>query len=142
MSSDQEISARDWGRMSPYREPGYKSTQLRGPTRAPIVMPQTLSETTGPALGYAAVTQEDADLTTNARRNGEPIGERIIVTGKVMDENGRGIANSLVEIWQANAAGRYLPVPDHPARGLSMAKSSQRLATTAYSFLPDGDQHP
>ncbi|MEQ9200122.1 MAG: protocatechuate 3,4-dioxygenase subunit beta, partial [Rhodospirillales bacterium] len=90
MSSDPQYSARDWSRMSPYREPGYKSTQLRGPTQPPIVIPQTLSETTGPALGYAAVTQEDADLTMNARRNGEPVGERIIVTGRVMDENGRG----------------------------------------------------
>lgn len=112
MSSNPEYSARDWNRMSPYREPGYKSTLLRGPTKPLIPLPETLSETTGPALGYAAVTQEDADLTTNARRNGEPIGERIIVTGKVMDENGRGIANSLVEIWQANATGRYVHVND------------------------------
>jgi protocatechuate 3,4-dioxygenase beta subunit len=114
MGMEKDYNPRDWNRMSPYREPGYKSTQLRGPTKPLVKLDQTLTELTGPAIGHAArdAVQEDADLTRNARRNGEPIGERITVSGKVMDEDGKPLANSLVEIWQANATGRYVHVVD------------------------------
>jgi protocatechuate 3,4-dioxygenase beta subunit len=81
---------------------------LRSPTKPLIPLAQTLSERTGPVYGQDSVGPLDADLTRNGRVNGEPLGERIIVTGRVLDEDGRPLANTLVEVWQANAAGRYI----------------------------------
>lgn len=98
----------------PYLAPGYVATQKRSPSKPLIILPHTLSELTGPVYGYEAVTAEDADLTR--RHIGEPVGERIIVSGRVLDEDGRPIRHTLLEIWQANAAGRYVHVKDnHPA---------------------------
>ena len=54
----------------------------------------------------------DHDLTRNAAKNGEPLGERIVVTGRVLDEDGRAVPDTLIEIWQANAAGRYIHQAD------------------------------
>ena len=71
-------------------------------------MPLTLSELTGPGPAISAVTPEDADLTRNAGTGGEAIGQRIIVTGRVLDEHGAPVPHTLVEVWQANAAGRYI----------------------------------
>ena len=85
--------------------PAYRSTSLRAPLRPPIVIPQTLSEITGPVYGHSDVTPEEADLTR--QHQGEPMGERIIVQGRVLDECGRPVPASLIEIWQCNAAGRY-----------------------------------
>lgn len=85
--------------------PSYGSTVKRAPQQAPIVLPQTLSELTGPALGGEYVRDSDCDLTR--QHKGEPLGERIIVEGRVMDENGRPVPKALVEMWQCNAAGRY-----------------------------------
>jgi protocatechuate 3,4-dioxygenase beta subunit len=94
--------------------PEYRSTLLRAPRRAPVALPQGLTEITGPLLGAERVTPADADLTT--RHPGEPLGERIIVTGRVLDSGGRPVPDTLIEIWQANAAGRYAHrVDDHPA---------------------------
>ena len=107
---------RDWRSHPRYIEPGYKSTTLRGPTKPLIPLKQTLSELTGPVYGHDSVGPLDADLTRNGQRNGEPLGQRIIVSGRVMDEDGRPIPDTLIEIWQANAAGRYIHVVDqHPA---------------------------
>lgn len=98
----------------PLDYPPYRSSQLRAPTRALVPMPQWLTEVTGPLLGPERVTAADADLTT--RHEGEPIGERIILTGRVLDSDGRPVPDTLIEIWQANAAGRYAhAVDDHPA---------------------------
>jgi protocatechuate 3,4-dioxygenase beta subunit len=98
----------------PLDYPPYRSSQLRAPTRPLMPMPQWLTEVTGPLLGHERVTAADADLTT--RHAGEPIGERIIVTGRLQDSGGKPIPNALVEIWQANSAGRYAhAVDDHPA---------------------------
>jgi protocatechuate 3,4-dioxygenase, beta subunit len=98
----------------PLDYPGYRSSQLRAPTRPLVPMPQWLTEVTGPLLGPERVTAADADLTT--RHAGEPIGERIIVTGRVLDSGGRPVPDTLVEIWQANSAGRYAhAIDDHPA---------------------------
>jgi len=81
-----------------------------------IPLPQTLSELTGPVYGTDDIHPLDNDLTRNAVKNGEPLGERIIVTGRVLDENNRPVPNALVEIWQANACGRYVQKNDqHPA---------------------------
>ena len=98
----------------PYLAPDYVSTRLRAPKQQLVVIPQTLSEITGPVYGHSDVRPEEADLTT--QHAGEPHGERIIVKGRVLDEGGRPVPNTLVEIWQCNAAGRYIHVMDqHPA---------------------------
>ena len=96
--------------------PFYKSTVLRGPTQTPVHIPQGLSETRGPLFGKDWVGSLDSDLTRNGRVNGEPLGERIIVTGRVLDEMGRPVRNTVVEVWQANATGRYIhKVDQHDA---------------------------
>jgi protocatechuate 3,4-dioxygenase beta subunit len=98
----------------PLDYPEYRSSQLRAPTKPLVPMPQWLTEVTGPLLGPERVTAADADLTT--RHAGEPLGERIIVTGRVLDSDGMPVRDTLIEIWQANSAGRYAhAVDDHPA---------------------------
>lgn len=92
----------------PFSYPDYKSTVARGPKQDLLSIVQTLSETTGPGPIWTEVTAEDADLTTNAGTGGEAIGERIIVTGRVLDEDSNGIPGALLEIWQANSCGRYV----------------------------------
>ena len=93
------------GTQPPHLYPPYVSTRKRAPSRPLILMPQTMSELTGPVFGRDAVGPLDHDLTQ--QHDAEPLGERIIVTGRVLDEDGRPIRHSLVELWQANAAGRY-----------------------------------
>ena len=98
----------------PYLAPDYGSTRTRAPSRPPVVIPPTSSELTGPAFGHDSVLANDADLTR--QHGGEPLGERIIVGGRVVDEDDRPVPDTLIEIWQANSAGRYLHVVDqHPA---------------------------
>ena len=98
----------------PYLYPDYKATRLRAPKKPLIILPKTLSDTTGPAYGRGPVGELDNDLTR--QHKGEPLGERIIVAGRVTDGDGRPVRNGLVEIWQANAAGRYVHKRDgHPA---------------------------
>lgn len=91
--------------------PEYGSTHHRAPDRPPVILPHTLTEVTGPAFGEDRVTPGDADLTR--RHDDEPLGERIIVHGRVVDSDGRGVPDTLVEVWQANAAGRYAHNADH-----------------------------
>jgi protocatechuate 3,4-dioxygenase, beta subunit len=94
--------------------PDYRATRLRAPSQPLILLPHTLSEVTGPVFGDTNVHPTNSDLT--AQHTGEPLGERIIVRGRVVDSDGRPISNSLIEIWQANAAGRYAHKKDnHPA---------------------------
>ena len=93
------------GTQPQYNYPAYVSTQKRCPTQPLVLPPQTLSEITGPLFGYDDVKPGDSDLTKQHR--GEPIGERIIVSGRVLDENGKPVPHTLVEIWQANSTGRY-----------------------------------
>jgi protocatechuate 3,4-dioxygenase beta subunit len=98
----------------PLDSPAYKSSVLRAPKLQLVPLPQRLTEITGPLLGAERVTAADADLT--AGHPGEPLGERIIVTGRVLDSDGRAVPDTLIEIWQANASGRYAHgVDDHPA---------------------------
>jgi protocatechuate 3,4-dioxygenase, beta subunit len=85
--------------------PPYVSSIKRAPTKPPVQIPYTLSEITGPSFSKDIVAPTASDLTRGHR--GEPLGERIIVSGRVLDENSRPLGNTLVEIWQANAAGRY-----------------------------------
>jgi protocatechuate 3,4-dioxygenase beta subunit len=120
-------------RLSPY----YKSTIKRAPSKPLIVMPHTLSELTGPVYGHETVREHDHDLTI--QHKGEPLGERIIVHGHVRDEDGRGVPNTLVEIWQANACGRYIHVGDqHPAPldpNFTGAGRAQTDAEGYYKFI-------
>jgi protocatechuate 3,4-dioxygenase beta subunit len=98
----------------PYLYPDYVATRRRAPTRPLVVLPHAMSEMTGPVFGRERVAPDDADLTT--KHSGDPVGERIIVSGRVVDSDSRPVPDSLVEIWQANAAGRYRhEVDDHPA---------------------------
>ncbi len=107
--------ARDTERVNPPLDwPAYGSSRRRAPHRAPLEIPHTVTETTGPMLGERDFGALDADLTR--RHAGEPLGERIIVHGRVLDGSGRPVSGTLVEIWQANAAGRYRHDLDrHPA---------------------------
>lgn len=92
----------------PYLYEAYQSTLRRAPGLPLVEAPLTLSELTGPGPAISAITPEDADLTRNAGTGGEAIGQRIVVTGRVLDRHGRPIPRTLIEIWQANAAGRYI----------------------------------
>jgi len=108
---------RDDGRRGidpPYLFPDYRSTRLRAPDRPLILLPESMHDPTGPVYGESPPAETDSDLTR--QHDGEPLGERIIVTGTVRDGGGRPVPGSLIEIWQANAAGRYVHQRDqHPA---------------------------
>lgn len=93
------------GTQPDYLHPAYQSTNLRSPSKPLVFLPHSLSEITGPTIGAERVNEKDNDLT--AQHEGEPQGERIIIHGRVLDENGLPVPGILVEIWQANAAGRY-----------------------------------
>ena len=94
----------------PFDYPDYVGTRLRAPKEPLVIIPATLSELTGPAYGESAVAELDADLTR--QHAGEPLGERIVVSGRLLDENSKPIANALIEMWQCNASGRYRHVVD------------------------------
>ena len=93
------------GTQPDYLFPRYASTVKRAPTKPLVMLPQTATEVTGPVFGYGEVRRGDHDLTK--QHAGDPIGERIIVSGRVLDENDRPMPSTLVEIWQCNSAGRY-----------------------------------
>lgn len=94
--------------------PPYTSTIRRAPLKPLIPLPHTVSELTGPLYGHNPIGETDNDLTR--QHAGEPVGERIIVAGRVIDEDGRAIPHTLIELWQCNAAGRYWhSVDNHPA---------------------------
>jgi protocatechuate 3,4-dioxygenase beta subunit len=103
---------RDRAAHPPAFYPEYKSTVLRSPRRPLLSLPQTLSEITGPVFGPNSVDPLDNDLLSNARVDGAPIGERILVHGRVADQDGRPVPETLIEVWQANAGGRYRHVSD------------------------------
>jgi protocatechuate 3,4-dioxygenase, beta subunit len=88
-----------------YLHPEYRSSVKRAPTRPLIVLPHTLSERTGPVFGQDTVRERDHDLT--AQHAGEPLGERIAISGRLLNEGGKPVRGALIEVWQANAAGRY-----------------------------------
>ena len=117
--------------------PDYKSTVKRAPTKPLILMPHTLSELTGPIYGHDAIQENDNDLTKQGK--GEPLGERIIVHGQVLDEDKRPVPDVLVEIWQANAAGRYNHPADRQDKPLDPAfrgwgRAGSDFVTGLYSF--------
>lgn len=103
---------RDWNSHPPFVYPAYKSTLLRGQTKPLVLLKQGLSEISGPVYGHDHIGALDHDLTRNAIVDSPPQGERIIIAGRVLDEDGRPQPNTLIEIWQANAAGRYIHEAD------------------------------
>ena len=148
-------------RVDPYRRhdpkgqppllyPLYRATLLRAPRQTLIVMPHTLSEVTGPVYGFGDISETDYDLTR--QHSGEPIGERIIVTGRVLDDNARPVPNTLIELWQCNSAGRYRHrIDQHAApldpnfsgagRTLTDAQGNYRFVTIKPGAYPWGN-HP
>lgn len=142
---DQEI-------FPPYLYEAYQSTRRRAPTLPLIDIPLTLSELTGPGPAISAVTPQDADLTRNAGTGGEALGQRIIVTGHIYNEHGTPLPGTLLEIWQANAAGRYLhkrddwPGPLDPhflgmGRCLTNAEGVYRFLTIRPGAYPWKNHH-
>ena len=94
--------------------PPYQSTIRRAPAQPLIRLPRDFGDLSAPVYGYLPLGETDNDLTR--QHAGEPLGERIIVAGRVVDEDGRAVPHTLVEIWQCNAAGRYMHArDDHPA---------------------------
>ena len=102
-----EYYQRDRTRQPPALTPDYKTSVARSPRYSMISLQQSVSEITGPVFGHNDIDPIDNDLIKNYAKTGDPVGERIIVHGRVLDENARPVAGTLVEIWQANASGRY-----------------------------------
>ena len=132
----------------PLDYPAYKSTRLRHPKQPLIALPHRLTETTAPVLPESRLGEFDHDLTR--QHEGEPIGQRIIVHGHVKEDDGRPVPNTLVEIWQANAGGRYRhrvdtwPSPIDPnfsgaGRCLTDADGSFRFLTIRPGAYPWGN---
>lgn len=132
----------------PLDSPGYGSTALRHPREPLQLLPQRLTEVTGPVLGEGRLGQLDHDLTR--QHDGEPQGQRIIVAGRVLDAGGRPVPHTLVEIWQANAAGRYRhaadswPAPLDPSfsgvgRAMTDAEGRYRFVTVRPGAYPWGN---
>ena len=128
----------------------YRSTHRRAPRQPAIRLPHTISELTGPLYGHNPIGETDNDLTRHFPN--PPQGERIIVAGRILDEEGRGVTNAMVEIWQANAAGRYLHSRDnHPApldpnflgagRTLTDADGNYRFTTIKPGAYPWRNHH-
>jgi protocatechuate 3,4-dioxygenase, beta subunit len=112
MGPESEFIQRNRSLHPPAFTPNYKTSVLRSP-RIPLwSLQNSLSEVTGPVFSPEDIGPLDNDLILNYAKDGEPQGERIIVHGHVLDENGRGVPNTLVEFWQANASGRYRHVND------------------------------
>lgn len=107
MTDAYELYQRDWEWQPPASSQNYKTSITRSPRNALLSLQSSASETTGPTFGHSDIDPLDHDLIRNYAQTGDPIGERIIVHGRVLDENGRPVGGTLVEIWQANAGGRY-----------------------------------
>ena len=130
--------------------PSYVSSIKRAPSKPLIYLPHTLSEITGPLFGKESVDVKASDLTK--QHSGQPLGERIVVSGRVIDEDGRPVRDTLIEIWQANAAGRYLHKRDqHNApldpnftgsgHALTDSEGRYRFVTIRPGEYPWGNHH-
>jgi protocatechuate 3,4-dioxygenase beta subunit len=104
---DAEYLMRDTTSHPPAYAPTYKTSILRSPRLALISLQNSLSEVTAPVFSADELGPLDHDLIMNGAKDGLPVGERILVHGFVQDQLGRPVPNALVEVWQANASGRY-----------------------------------
>jgi protocatechuate 3,4-dioxygenase, beta subunit len=138
------------GTNPPTLYPGYQSSVKRAPHHAPVRVTQTLSEITGPNPGAEMLSPGDSDLSRF--NGGRALGERIIVTGRVLDEDERPVPNALIEIWQANACGRYAhPADQHDApldphfsgagRAVTGADGAYRFTSIKPGAYPWGNHH-
>jgi protocatechuate 3,4-dioxygenase, beta subunit len=107
MSDQGSYYQRDRGWHPPSYTPDYKTSVLRAPRYPLLSLDNTISETTGPVFGHSMLGPLDNDLIRNYAKDGDAIGQRIIVYGRVLDENARPVPGALLEVWQANAGGRY-----------------------------------
>ncbi|HDZ73881.1 MAG TPA: protocatechuate 3,4-dioxygenase subunit beta [Aurantimonas coralicida] len=107
MTRSADLYQRDREWHPPALTPDYKTSVARSPRYALLSLQNSDSELTGPTFGHTDIDALDNDLIRNYAKTGDPIGERIIVHGRVLDENARPVPNTLVEVWQANADGRY-----------------------------------
>jgi protocatechuate 3,4-dioxygenase beta subunit len=141
---------REPGVHPPQASPDYRSTALRAPTLPLVLLPQGLTEVTGPVFGGERLSPNDSDMTK--QHAGEPIGQRLIVHGRVLDGDGRPIPDTLIEVWQANAGGRYRhavdnwPSPLDPnfdgyGRMLTDSEGRYRFTTIKPGIYPWGN-HP
>ena len=135
---ERQIGATPYRRPDPRTQPPslcepYLATIRRAPRQPLVLLPHTLSEITGPVFGHQSISETDNDLTR--QHGGDPLGERIILTGRVLDEDGRPVPHTLIEIWQANAAGRYRHHRDDHAAPLDPN------FTGAGRTLTDGEGH-
>lgn len=105
MSKPAYVELPPTGTQPDFHYPPYVSSVARSPRQPLVLLPKTISERTGPVFGHGLIAPTDNDLT--AQHGGEPIGERILVHGRVLDEDGKPVHGALLEVWQANAAGRY-----------------------------------
>ena len=103
----QDLIERDRTWHPPAFASDYKTSVARSPRNPLLSLRPSASEMTGPTFGHNDIDRTDNDLIANYAKTGDPIGERIILHGRVLDEIGRPVPNTLVEIWQANAGGRY-----------------------------------
>jgi protocatechuate 3,4-dioxygenase, beta subunit len=110
MKNSSEFRRPAPGTQPPHLHPPYLSSIHRAPAKPLVRIPQTISETTGPDFLHHPLKPGGADLTRH--HAGVPLGQRIVVSGRVLDENDRPVRQTLLEIWQANAAGRYLHEKD------------------------------
>jgi len=103
-----DINGWDRTRQPPSLTPAYRSSVLRSPKLALAPIERSSSELTGPVFGTGDIEASDSNLLMNYAADGQsPIGERIFLHGRVLDEQARPVPNALIEIWQANAGGRY-----------------------------------
>jgi protocatechuate 3,4-dioxygenase beta subunit len=134
----------------PANAPAYRATALRHPTQPLVVVPQTLTELSGPVFGTGIIGPLDHDLTR--QHAGEPAGQRIVVEGQVLDGDGRPVPHTLIEVWQANAAGRYAHAGDRwnapldanfsgGGRTLTDAAGRYRFVTIRPGAYPWGNHH-
>src|SRR5919112_1591172 len=107
MSDQGSFFQRDRTWHPPAYTPRYKTSILRSPQHALLSLENTISESTGPVFGHNKLGPLDNDLIRNYAKTGDPIGQRIVVYGRVLDENARPVPGALLEFWQANAGGRY-----------------------------------
>ena len=106
--SKQNFSKRNYATQPEANYPDYRSTVLRHQQHKLVVLPQSIADMTGPVFGHMDLGDKDHDLIINYASTGKSaIGERIVVRGKVLDESGKPVPNALIEVWQANAGGRY-----------------------------------